>query len=206
MRKQTVVWGVVVALLSFAKVTGAGDIYNPPQALSPTDSPTFAAVNATYSATVSCLWTTASNGDLQIKCLEKAPGAATGALAGGGAGNVNNGTHSYKVTFVTAGGETEAGTISNTVTVTDKTADGKVALSAIPTGSPVVTARKIYRTVAGNTGSYKLLTTIADNSTTTYTDNTADAGLGAVAPSANTALDVRATLVNATGVWSTVGP
>jgi uncharacterized phiE125 gp8 family phage protein len=115
---------------------------------------------------------------------EIAPGAPTAALAGAGAGNVDNGAHRYGCTFVTADGETELGTVTAAVTVADKTADGRVALSTIPLGGSAVTARKIYRTVAGGS-TYLLLTTIGDNTTTTYADNTADSGLGAQAPSVN---------------------
>jgi uncharacterized phiE125 gp8 family phage protein len=92
--------------------------------------------------------------------------------------------HRYGVTFVTADGETELGTVTSAVTVSDKTVNGKVSLSAIPTGGSAVTSRKIYRTVAGGS-TYLLLTTLADNTTTTYTDNTADSGLGAQAPATN---------------------
>jgi len=102
------------------------------------------------------------------------------------AGNIENGTHSYKTTFVTAYGETTPSVTSNVVTVVDKTLQGQVALTAIAVGPAGVTSRKIYRTVAGDAGNYKLLTTIANNTATTYTDNTADAGLGADAPITNT--------------------
>lgn len=118
---------------------------------------------------------------------EPAPGALTAAL-GSGAGNVDNGAHRYLVTFVTSDGETQAGDVSSSVTVADKTVNGKVSLSAIPLGSSIVTSRKIYRTTAGGS-TYLLLTTIADNTTTTYTDNIADSGLGAEAPSTNTTGD-----------------
>lgn len=119
---------------------------------------------------------------------ELAPGPLTAALAGAGAGNVDNGAHRYVVTFVTADGETEAGTVSSSVTVADKTANGKVSLSDIQIGGSNVTARKIYRTTAGG-ATYLLLTTINDNVTTIYTDNTADASLGSAAPSINTTVD-----------------
>lgn len=118
---------------------------------------------------------------------EPAPGAITVAL-GSGAGNVDNGAHRYRVTFVTADGETQGGDISDAVTVADKSVNGKVSLSAIPIGGSLVTARKIYRTAAGGS-IYYLLTTIADNTTTTYTDNTADSSLGAQVPSTNTTGD-----------------
>jgi len=118
---------------------------------------------------------------------EPAPGAITVALVAE-SGNVDNGSHRYRVTFVTADGETQAGDISAAVTVANKTASGKVLLSSIPIGGSTVTSRKIYRTAA-NGAVYYLLATIADNTTTTYTDNVADASLGASAPSANTTGD-----------------
>lgn len=119
-----------------------------------------------------------------------APGAPTAALAGAGAGNVDNGAHSYKITFVASATETEAGTKSNAVTVVDKATNGKVALTAIPVSTDAsVTSRKVYRTAAGAdpnvAANYKLAATIADNTTTTLTDNLADVGLGAIAPTTN---------------------
>lgn len=120
---------------------------------------------------------------------EPAPTAVTAALISpAAAGNVDNGAHRYRVTFVTADGETEGGTVSSAVTVADKTVNGKVTLTAIPVGGALVTSRKLYRTAAGGTV-YMLLATIADNTTTTYTDNIADSSLGAGAPSTNTTAD-----------------
>ena len=101
---------------------------------------------------------------------EPAPGAPTVALAGGGAGNLTNGDYRYRVTFVTADGETDGGTISDSVTVSDATSDGKVSMSAIPLGGLRVTSRKLYRTESDGSD-YKLLATLSDNTTTTYTDN-----------------------------------
>ena len=115
---------------------------------------------------------------------EVAPGAPLVALAGAGAGNVDNGAHRYAVTFVTADGETEYGTPSAVVTVADKTANGKVSLTGISLGGSRVTARRLYRTAAG-ANEHKLLATLSDNTTTTYTDNIADASLGAAAPGSN---------------------
>lgn len=132
--------------------------------------------------------------EVKVQCridsdnAEPAPDAPVGALAGAGAGNVDNGAHRYRVTFVTASGETEGGTISEPVVVADKTADGRVALTGIPTGGGLVTARKLYRTAAGG-AAYLLLATIADNSTTAYTDNIADSGLGGEAPAVNSTDD-----------------
>jgi len=115
-----------------------------------------------------------------------APGAATTALVATSSGNLTNGAYLYKVTFVTAQGETEAGTASTSRTV-DST-HKQIALSAIPTGvANLVTSRNIYRTQSGGS-SYTLLATLADNTTTTYTDNVADATISATAaaPSTNT--------------------
>lgn len=123
------------------------------------------------------------------------------ALAGAGAGNVNNGVHSYLVTFQTADGETtftpeDLALIS--VTVDDKTDDGKVALTDIPVGSAFVLARRIWRTKADADpnldGNYFLVDSIDDNTTTTYTDNTSDANLGGAGhdetvPAENTTLN-----------------
>lgn len=121
---------------------------------------------------------------------EPAPSMPSAALIAPAApGNVDNGAHRYLVTFVTAIGETQAGTPSAPVTVADKTINGKVTISDIPLGGSAVIARKLYRTAAGSS-TYLLLATIADNTTTTYTDNIADAGLGAGAPSANTTSDL----------------
>lgn len=99
-------------------------------------------------------------------------------LAGAGAGNVDNGLHTYMVTFVGPEGESEGSPVSAGVTVADKTVDGKVAVSSIPVGPTGTLSRKLFRTVAGGTGDHKLVTTISGNVTTTYEDNTADASLG----------------------------
>lgn len=120
---------------------------------------------------------------------EPAPGVITAALPGTPvAGNVDNGAHRYRATFVTADGETDGGTISAAVTVADKTVNGKVSLTAIPLGGSLVTSRKLYRTAAGGS-TYLLLATLADNTTVTYVDNIADSALGAEAPSTNSTGD-----------------
>lgn len=120
---------------------------------------------------------------------EPAPSAPTAALAATPiAGNVDNGAHRYLVTYVTSTGETQAGVASAAVTVADKTVNGQVALTGIPLGGASVTARKLYRTLAGGT-TYALVATIANNTATTYTDNIADASLGVGAPTTNTTGD-----------------
>jgi hypothetical protein len=61
----------------------------------------------------------------------------------------------------------------------------QVALSGIAVGPSAVTSRRIYRSPANGAG-LQLLTTLADNATTTYRDALADATLGAAPPSADT--------------------
>lgn len=120
-----------------------------------------------------------------------APGALTAALVDPAApGNVEDGAHSYKVTFVAGATETEGGAQSEPVTVVDKTTNGQVALTNIPISSDAnVTARNIYRTEAAADpdvdANYKLLTTIGNNTATTFTDNVADGSLTDVAPTTN---------------------
>jgi hypothetical protein len=88
----------------------------------------------------------------------------------------------------------DVGLVSDAVLVThavapgvNNTTKGRVNLSNIPTGPTIVTARKVYRTEA-NLSVLKLLTTLADNVTTVFADISADAALGATAPTVNSAL------------------
>lgn len=95
-----------------------------------------------------------------------------------GAAGALTGTYTYKVTFVTARGETEGGTTSAPVTV----ASQNISVDDIPTWwGRNVTSRKLYRTAAGGS-QHKLVTTIVDNTTTSYTDSTLDGALGADVP------------------------
>ena len=102
------------------------------------------------------------------------------AAAAGVAGALT-GTYSYKVTYYnsTLGHESnpsDDNTAARSVSVT--VAAQKVNLTGIPVSAdPQVNKRKIYRTTASG-GIWLYLTTIADNSTTTYTDNAADTTLG----------------------------
>jgi uncharacterized phiE125 gp8 family phage protein len=120
--------------------------------------------------------------------VEPVPGAPSVALALAGAGNVNNGAHRYRVTFITADGETDGGAISAPIVVIDKTTNGQVTLTDIPIGGAQVTARTIYRTLAGG-ADFFLVATIANNTVTTYVDNVADNVLGAGVPVSNTTGD-----------------
>lgn len=104
------------------------------------------------------------------------PIPASGVMATeGAAGNLENKEYQYKVTYYYEDGESNSNTTATAIT---PTASHKVNLSAIPTGNSRVTQRKLYRT-AGDGSTFKLLTTINDNTTTVYVDNIPDAGLGA---------------------------
>jgi uncharacterized phage protein gp47/JayE len=96
------------------------------------------------------------------------PGAPT--AADGGAGVLPAGTYSYAVSFVTNEGETEIGSPSGGLVLA---ASHQVNLTALPVGGPGTIARRIYRSVGA--GPFALVTTVNDNSTLTYTDNTATA-------------------------------
>ena len=90
-----------------------------------------------------------------------------------------SGTYHYAMTYVTAGGEEVLGTVSNIVKP-----NGKQVTLSLPIGYLGTLSRKIYRTTNGGT-TLKLLTTIANNTTLTYTDDTADSSLGSEIPSIN---------------------
>lgn len=106
------------------------------------------------------------------------PSTLTVALAGAGAGNVDNGAHQYVVTFYNEFGESLPSSQA-TATVVDKTTDGQVSISNIPISARAdVIGRKIYRSAVNGTftggNRWYLLTTITNNTATTYTDNIAD--------------------------------
>jgi hypothetical protein len=99
-------------------------------------------------------------------------------------------------TTTTYDDSTADGSLGATAPTANSTAYRKVALSGIVVGDASVTSRNVYRTAAGS-AQLKLLTTIADNTTTTYNDQTIDSGLGANAPTVGTAT---ANAVNVTGI------
>ncbi|MFD7297828.1 hypothetical protein ACFV9W_31470 [Streptomyces sp. NPDC059897] len=110
----------------------------------------------------------------QVTPPSAAPAALTAAAAAGSGLDV--GTYRYVASFVTAAGESD---VSTEVAVTTAPGSQRVALTAIPVGAAGTVARKLYRTtLGGGTGALKLLTTIDDATTTTYTDATPDSSLG----------------------------
>lgn len=93
---------------------------------------------------------------------------------------VLTGQYQYKVTWVnSAVVEGNPGPVNATFTA----ASGTLFLTSIPVApqSFGVASRKIYRTINSGT-TFNLLTTLNDNTTTTYTDTTPDSGLGTSVP------------------------
>lgn len=104
------------------------------------------------------------------------------ALAGDGAGNVSNGAHRYKFTYFDGGSlETGPGAPTDTVTVVDNGADGKVSI-AVPYVSFVIL--RIYRDKDDDGVFLK----VADDTSgaVAFIDNVADGDLGSVIPSSST--------------------
>lgn len=125
---------------------------------------------------------TAEDGTIPTPGSPTAPTVAVGA-----AGNLT-GSFEYAVSFVTAEGETTIGAISAVVA---PTAD-QVDLSSIPLGGAGTIARRIYRRAVG--GEFKRVTagnTLNDNTTTVYTDDTADISANPDPPATNTALSIQ---------------
>ena len=128
----------------------------------------------TGSATITGSVTTQTQLDFDAVADPSAP--LTVALAGV-AGNVNVGLHYYFVSFITALGETAFWT-QTLAPVTTTAGNQQVLISNIPVSpDPRVTARRIYRTGAGQPyyADVRILTTINNNTQTTFTDNIADA-------------------------------
>ena len=113
------------------------------------------------------------------------PVAGMGATASTGTG-LNIGSYQYALTFLSQSGET---TPSPLVTVTTSSGKQQVALSNIPIGptatviagiaggaTNAVIGRNLYRSLVGISSLF-LLTTIPDNTTTSYTDVIADSVL-----------------------------
>ena len=124
-------------------------------------------VNWTYSTTV-----------------QPPPGVPTAALLPSAYG-LGVGTYRYQVTFVNAAGET-TGNLELVIATT--TGNQIVKLDGLPLGLAGTTQRRLWRTsVGGAAASEKLLATIADNTTQSFTDSVPDSLLGVAIPTSNTA-------------------
>lgn len=115
-----------------------------------------------------------------------APTTTSTVGSAGVAGNLTaSAQYRYKVTYVNSAlVESDLGPATTTFTIS--TTSGQNTLSVLPTApqSFGVNQRYLYRT-SGSGSTFYRLATLADNTTTTYTDNTADTSLGVVAPSDN---------------------
>jgi len=119
---------------------------------------------------------TAQSLSISSAILSTAQRAAPTVAMAGVAGNVDNGAHYYKITFIINGAEYNGTAETVSISVADKSTDGQVSLTGVPVGPAGTTARNIYRTEADGV-TLKYLAQIADNTTTTYTDNIADSSL-----------------------------
>lgn len=100
------------------------------------------------------------------------PPTNTASYLTNGAGNVPVGTATYKITFLNS--FLAESDVSTGVTVSIA-ASSTVSLTSLPLApqSWGVQSRRIYRNDTSSGAVYKLLTTISDNTTLTYTDNAA---------------------------------
>lgn len=99
-----------------------------------------------------------------------------------GTAGILNGTYYYSVTYYTATGETDS---SNELSVS--VVNKQVTVTIPVSSNPLVVGRKIYRTIANPFDPVvkKLVTTISNNTATSYTDNLADGSLGVSLPRVN---------------------
>jgi len=138
---------------------------------------------STKDATVSVNWTTNpdATSTYSINSAVKArkagvdpPGTAP-TLADSTVAGTPNGVYYGKITFVNAEGyESNPSSASASVTVASKKITWTVPVDA--SAGKTTAKRKLYRTKAGGSV-YYYIATVADNTTTAYTDNIADASL-----------------------------
>lgn len=169
-RKLTLA-GMILLLCSFARAQGSFSVYSTP----------------TVVATGSGPWIAIQDGyeyDLDFGALAATvPTAPSAALVTTSSGNCTAGTHVFKVTYVTAAGETTGSASSSSVNcdATHKQVTVTIPVSA----SPAVTGRNVYASATGTTTPLLLAVTapvVANNTATTYTFNIADASLVATNP------------------------
>lgn len=104
------------------------------------------------------------------------PGGAGAPAVAPGAAGVLTGAYQYAMTWVYNNNPGSESSSSGNSSVVNPAAQ-QVNVSGITIGGTGCTARNLYRTKVGGSLFY-FLATINDNTTTTYTDNTADAALG----------------------------
>lgn len=114
-------------------------------------------------------------------------------------GAVNPGEHNYVYTFGNSVGETAPSGQGN-ITVNNPNA-ARVTVG-VPVGPAGTTYRKVYRTkAAGDVTTLFLLTTLNDNTTLTYEDNTPDGSLGTKVAPVNNATSKIHTLSRPPADW-----
>jgi PASTA domain len=124
--------------------------------------------NAVGSSTWGLTWGVASPQVALTGAVGSDPGPSTGLGLSGSE------SYSYRYTEVDAGGETVASVASNTVSAHQQ----DITVSGLPTGYTV----KLYR--LNSVGAYKLVTTLTNNSSSTYLDKTPDTSVVTVLPQA----------------------
>jgi len=120
-------------------------------------------------------------------------------------GNLGSGVYAYGVTYYTDIGETDIYLVPTTVT-TDGTHQ-QVSLTIPVSPDSLVLGRKIYRTKVNGSQAHDLyyIATVADNTSTVYTDNIADAAVGAFVTDGkwNTTATIRVNGIKAMGFNAT---
>lgn len=103
-----------------------------------------------------------------------APSAPTAVSVSTTPGSLATGNYAYKVTFMTEVGETN--TSASTGSITAAAGFCSISISGLSVGSAGqgVISRRLYRSYNG--GGYQLITTISDNTTTSYIDSGDTAG------------------------------
>ena len=101
-----------------------------------------------------------------------------GALLSATAGLLNTGDHTWKVTFLVSALTTLPSAVSPTVTTVDGTHSADLTLPLGPTGT---TSRKVYRNSVAVPATWRLVATVADNTTTALNDGATDASIAAAA-------------------------
>lgn len=183
--------GVIIRNI-YSKFDGSASVFK--NAIGDNTSTTFHLVAGTlYSSggQIGPTSNTAGNSDVHVVPLTSIPIGPTGTTqrnvyrtAAGGAQLKLLTTLSDNSTTIYSDATVDASLGANALTSGTATAN-QVALSGIAAGASPTTQRKLYRTAVSGS-QLKLLTTLADNSTTTYADASADGSLGANAPTGDT--------------------
>lgn len=142
-------------------------------------------------------WTFNNDNSLSLAATLAPPTAPSAALLSDATGACTAGNHQFKVTYITAAGETNASPASNVVTC--NAGQTKVTIT-LPTGSTtnglntIATGRNIYATKAGGSTYFLIAPSpvVNNNTSTTYTFSINDLAFGTQqVPDTNTAVDNR---------------